>query len=141
MSVTTSRTSAGDATPSSSPTPSPENEPRLLLDDGPNPLPDNEPQPPPNPNDPQHISDELLADPGNVQLDRFLLGRHACDQDCGKSWIQDLSSAVLVRMVKLDGVAPGTLRAIQQPPYHRVGRQQKWYCVFRGRKVGVFNDW
>lgn len=137
-SVTTSEISAGDTTPPAGPVPSLDNEPHLLIDDEPPPIPGDEPQPHPDLDDPQNIPDELLTH-ADIKLETLLLGSHECDKGCGESWIQDLSR--FVSMVKLDNTLPGTKPAIQQPPYHRLGESRKWYCVFRGRFVGVFNDW
>lgn len=137
-SITTPETSAGDRTPPAGPVPSLDDEPNFLIDDEPQPPPDNKPQPHPDLNNPQHIPDELLTH-ADIKLETLLLGSHKCNRGCGESWIQDLSR--FVSMVKLDRVQPGTEPTIQQSPYHKPGASGKWYCVFKGKLVGVFNNW
>lgn len=66
--------------------------------------------------------------------------KHECNDGCGsESWIQDLS--LLSHHVKLSEVPPGTKPIINQPTYHHQGSQGRWYCVYTGKAVGIFNDW
>ena len=77
--------------------------------------------------------------PNNRDPDDLLMGKHECDRDCRESWVQDLSR--FHHMVKLGEVPPGTKPTIHQPAYHHQGPQDKWYCVYAGKAVGIFNSW
>ena len=92
-----------------------------------------------SPTDEFLIDKSILVGPDDHDPDDGLLGHHKCRQDCGLLWVQDLSP--LAYMVKLGKVAPGTVKAIDQPPYHEVVPQGRWYIVLRGKSVGIYNNW
>ena len=85
------------------------------------------------------LSPMPVPGPDDPTPEDALLGVHECQLRCGRTWIQDLLP--LRRLVRIGNAPPGTQASIFQPSYHKQGPQGKWYCVYVGKTVGVFNDW
>ena len=81
----------------------------------------------------------LTLGPSDHDPNQLLLGTHKCEHNCKELWIQDLSP--LSHMVRLGDVPSDTKHSIHQPPFHKCGPKGKWYCIYSGKTVSIFNDW